>query len=31
MALPATFPTFRIRNDEAGYRSGVEAVALDDL
>ena len=31
MALPATFPAFRIRNDEAGYRSGVEAVALDDV
>ena len=29
--VPATFPAFRIHSDAAGYRSGIEAVALDDL
>ena len=31
MTLPRRFPAFRIHNDDAGYRSGVEQVALDDL
>ncbi|WP_374011668.1 YhdH/YhfP family quinone oxidoreductase [Pseudoxanthomonas koreensis] len=31
MVIPATFPAFRIHNDAAGYRSGVEQVSLDDL
>ncbi|MFC0679247.1 YhdH/YhfP family quinone oxidoreductase [Lysobacter korlensis] len=31
MTVPSTFNAFRIHNDAAGYRSGVEAVSLDDL
>jgi len=31
MNIPASFNAFRIRHDEAGYRSGIEQVALDDL
>ena len=31
MSVPSSFPAFRIRNDDAGYRSGIEAVSLDDL
>lgn len=31
MSLPTEFSAFRIHNDEAGYRSGVEEVALDQL
>ncbi|KAF1697789.1 YhdH/YhfP family quinone oxidoreductase [Pseudoxanthomonas koreensis] len=31
MSLPATFPAFRIHNDADGYRSGIEALSLDDL
>ena len=31
MPLPETFTAFRIRNDEAGYRSGPEALRLDEL
>lgn len=31
MSTPARFPAFRIRNDEAGYRSGIEQVSLDEL
>lgn len=31
MTLPARFPAFRIHNDEAGYRSGIEQVGLDQL
>jgi len=31
MSIPATFNAFRIHHDEAGYRSGIEQVALDDL
>ena len=31
MKIPATFNAFRIHNDDAGYRSGIEAIALDDL
>jgi len=30
-ALPATFNAFRIHDDAAGYRSGVEPIALNDL
>jgi len=30
-AVPATFDAFRIHSDDAGYRSGIEQVALDDL
>ena len=31
MTTPATFPAFRIHSDDAGYRSGIEALALDAL
>ena len=31
MTLPSTFSAFRIHNDEAGYRSGIEPVSLDQL
>lgn len=31
MPIPQNFNAFRIHNDDAGYRSGVEQVALDDL
>lgn len=31
MAIPDSFPAFRIHNDEAGYRSGIETLALEDL
>ncbi|WP_101925456.1 MULTISPECIES: YhdH/YhfP family quinone oxidoreductase [Luteimonas] len=31
MSLPARFPAFRIHDDAAGYRSGVEQIAVDDL
>ncbi|QDH69929.1 YhdH/YhfP family quinone oxidoreductase [Marilutibacter alkalisoli] len=31
MSVPATFNAFRIHNDDAGYRSGIEQVSLDDL
>ncbi len=31
MTTPARFNAFRIHNDDAGYRSGVEPMALDDL
>ena len=31
MPLPDTFTAFRIRNDEAGYRSGPETLRLDEL
>ncbi len=31
MTIPSDFPAFRIHNDAAGYRSGVEQVSLDDL
>src|SRR5690606_39526342 len=30
-AILATFPAFRIHDDDAGYRSGIEQVSLDDL
>ncbi len=31
MAIPATFNAFRIHNDDAGYRSGIETLSLEDL
>ncbi|MCY7354125.1 MAG: YhdH/YhfP family quinone oxidoreductase [Lysobacter sp.] len=31
MTIPKDFRTFRIHNDTAGYRSGIETIALDDL
>lgn len=29
--IPTTFNAFRIRNDAAGYRSGIEAASIDEL
>ncbi len=29
--IPQTFPAFRIHSDAAGYRAGIEAIAVDDL
>ena len=29
--LPTSFNAFRIHNDAAGYRSGIEQVSIDDL
>ncbi|KRG70664.1 YhdH/YhfP family quinone oxidoreductase [Pseudoxanthomonas dokdonensis] len=31
MSLPPSFPAFRIHNDDAGYRSGIESIGLEDL
>ena len=31
MTIPATFRAFRIHNDDAGYRSGIETISLEDL
>ena len=31
MTLPATFTAFRIHNDDAGYRAGIETLTLDGL
>ena len=31
MGLPGSFAAFRIHNDDAGYRSGIEQVSLDEL
>ena len=31
MTIPNTFLAFRIHNDEAGYRAGIESIALDEL
>jgi len=31
MSVPARFPAFRIHNDDAGYRSGIEELALEQL
>lgn len=31
MKIPTSFNAFRIHNDDAGYRSGIEAVSVDDL
>lgn len=30
-SIPSTFRAFRIHSDDAGYRSGIEDVSLDDL
>ena len=31
MTIPANFRAFRIHSDDAGYRSGIETISLDDL
>jgi acrylyl-CoA reductase (NADPH) len=31
MSVPANFRAFRIHDDAAGYRSGIETISLDDL
>lgn len=31
MSIPARFEAFRIHNDDAGYRAGIEQIAIDDL
>ena len=31
MSIPARFDAFRIHNDDAGYRAGIEHIAIDDL
>jgi len=31
MTLPAAFNAFRIHSDDAGYRSGIETLSIDDL
>lgn len=31
MTIPNTFSAFRIHNDAAGYRAGIEDISLDDL
>jgi len=31
MTIPATFTAFRIHSDDAGYRSGIEQMRVDDL
>jgi putative YhdH/YhfP family quinone oxidoreductase len=31
MSTPSAFNAFRIHNDDAGYRSGIEQVSIDDL
>ena len=31
MTVPQQFTAFRIHNDDAGYRSGLESIGLDDL
>jgi len=31
MTIPAAFRAFRIHNDSDGYRSGIEAVSMDDI
>jgi len=31
MTIPDRFPAFRIHDDDAGYRGGIEDIALDDL
>ena len=30
MTVPANFNAFRIHDDAAGYRSGIESIALED-
>ncbi|MBP6749523.1 MAG: oxidoreductase, partial [Xanthomonadaceae bacterium] len=29
--IPTTFNAFRIRNDDTGYRSGIERISIDEL
>ena len=31
MSIPGTFRAFRIHNDDAGYRAGIEQVGIDAL
>ena len=31
MSIPTSFRAFRIHNDSAGYRSGIDWLSLDDL
>lgn len=31
MSIPARFEAFRIHDDDAGYRAGIEQIAIDDL
>ena len=31
MSVPANFRAFRVHDDAAGYRSGIEAISLDEL
>ena len=31
MTIPKSFTAFRIHNDDAGYRAGIESISLDDL
>ena len=31
MAIPANFDAFRIHDDDAGYRAGIESISLDQL
>ena len=31
MTIPNNFSAFRIRNDDTGYRAGIESISLDDL
>ena len=31
MTVPARFNAYRIHNDDAGYRSGIDGISLDDL
>ena len=31
MTLPTAFNAFRIHNDDAGYRAGIESLTLDGL
>jgi putative YhdH/YhfP family quinone oxidoreductase len=31
MSIPANFHAFRIHNDDAGYRAGIESIRVDDL
>ena len=31
MSMSTSFQAFRIRSDSTGYRSGIEAISIDDL
>lgn len=31
MTIPSSFSAFRIHNDDAGYRAGIDSISLDDL